>query len=101
MFTEELYAIKLALLRLQQVREQNTFVICSDSLSALQYLQNGIIHNPLVPEVLLYTYNAIRGRHLTFFWIPSHVGIHGNELADTLAKFALHREVDVNVKLPF
>ena len=100
MFTAELYAIKLALLRLQQVREQNTFVICSDSLSALKSLQNGLLHNPLVAEVL-YMYNAIRGRQLTFLWIPSHVGMHGNELADTLAKFALHRDVIVDVKLPF
>ena len=100
MFTAELYAIKLALLRLQQVREQNTFVICSDSLSALKSLQNGLLHNPLVAEVL-YVYNAIRGRQLAFLWIPSHVGIHGNELAVTLAKFALHRDVIVDVKLPF
>ena len=100
MFTAELYAIKLALLRLQQVREQNTFVICSDSLSALKSLQNGLLHNPLVAEVL-HVYNAIRGRQLAFLWIPSHVGIHGNELADTLAKFALHRDVIVDVKLPF
>ena len=35
------------------------------------------------------------------FLIPSHVGIHENELADTLAKFALHRDVIVDVKLPF
>ena len=90
----------MALLRLQHVREQNTFVTCSNSLSALQSLQNGILHNPLVAEVL-HTYNAIRGRQLTFLWMPSHVGINGNELANTLAKFALHREVDVNVKLPF
>ena len=61
LFTAELYAIKLDLLRFQQVREQNTFVICSDSLSALQSLQNGLLHNPLVAEVL-YVYNAIRGR---------------------------------------
>ena len=103
MFTAELYAIKLAWLRLQQEREQNTFVICSDSLSALQSLQsnqNGILHNPLVAE-FLHTYNAIRGRQFTFLWIPSHVGVHGNELADTLAKFPLHRDVIVDVKLPF
>ena len=62
-FTAELYAIKLALLRLQQVREQNTFVICSDSLSALKSLQNGLLHNPLLAEVI-YVYNAIRGRQL-------------------------------------
>ena len=82
------------------MREQNTFVLCSDSLSALKSLQNGLPHNPLVAEVL-YVYNTIRGRQLTFLWIPSHVGIHGNELADTLAKFALHRDVIVDVNLPF
>ena len=64
-FTAELYAIKLASLRLQQVQEQNTFVICSDSLSALKSLQNGLLHNPLVAEVL-YVYNATHGRQLTF-----------------------------------
>ena len=59
-----------------------------------------LLHNQLVAEVL-HVYNAIRGRQLAFLWIPSHVGIHGNELADTLAKFALHRDVIVDVKLPF
>ena len=101
MFTADLYAFKLALLCLQQVRqEHNTFVLCSDSLSALKSLQSGLCHNPLVAEVL-YVYNAMRGRQLTFLSIPSHVGIHGNELADMLPKSALHRDVIVDVKLPF
>ena len=49
--------------------------------------QNGLLHNPLVVEVL-YVYNAIRDRQLTFLWIASHVRIrvHGNELAESLAK---------------
>ena len=72
----------------------------NNSLSALKSLHNGLLHNPLVAEVL-YVYNAIRGHQLTFLWIPSHVGIHGNELADTLAKFSLHHDVNVDVKLPF
>ena len=28
----------------------------------------------------------LKGVHITFFWIPSHVNIKGNEMADHLAK---------------
>ena len=66
----------------------------------LQYLQNGLLHNPLVAEVL-YVYNAVRGRQLTFLWILSHVNTQRNNLADKFAKFALHRDVIVDVKLLF
>ena len=99
-FTAELYAKKLALLRIKKVPEQNTFVLCSDLLYALQSLQNGLLYKPLIAEVF-YVYYAIHGHQLTFLWIPSQVGKHKNELADTLAKIALYCDVIVDLKLPF
>ena len=68
-------------------------------LSALKSLQNGLLHNPLVAEVL-YVYNATRGSQLTFLWIPS-CGYTRKRVTDTLAKFALYRDVIVDVKFSF
>ena len=40
------------------------------------------------------------GESVGFMWVPAHVGIEGNELADGAAKRALRREdVDVKVRL--
>ena len=35
-----------------------------------------------------------------FCWVPSHVGIHGNEGVDVLAKLALI-EAYTNIKIPY
>lgn len=38
---------------------------------------------------------------IQFYWIPSHVGIHENELVDTLAKTASNDNVATITELPF
>ena len=39
----------------------------------------------------------ITGRKIKFVWLPSHVGISGNERADTLAKIGTQKEsIDIN-----
>ena len=44
-----------------------------------------------------------KGKKIVFTWIPSHIGIEGNERADTLAKEALNLPIDPNKnpKLPY
>ena len=37
---------------------------------------------------MLYSILVKSGLEITFLWIPSHSGIHGNEIADQLAKLA-------------
>ena len=39
------------------------------------------------------------GELVGFMWVPAHLGIEGNELADEAAKRALRREVDIKVRL--
>ena len=63
-------------------------VIHTDSMAALQTLQN--IRNTEYPEAsneILRISNKLseENRSITFHWVPSHVGIIGNELADKMA----------------
>ena len=37
---------------------------------------------------------------IIFVWVPSHIGIKGNELADSLAKEAASEEEDKNLYVP-
>ena len=94
-FSAELYAIKLALLSLR-VYPNKSCVIYSDSRSALQAIQKSGSQNKLVLEINelvmdLHQHNI----DISFCWIPSDVGIDGNELADKAAKSASQR-VTVN-----
>ena len=87
-FSAELYAIKLALLTLR-VYQDRSVVIYSDSRSALQAVVKMGSTNKLIQEI--HELIAVLSRQqvkVLFCWIPSHVGIEGNELADAAAKHA-------------
>jgi ribonuclease HI len=88
-FSAELRAIELALNHIQNSRHYN-YIIFSDSKSSLQALQNLWSHHPLVCRVLdAHTELCHANKNIIFCWIPSHVGIRGNEAADRAAKDAL------------
>ena len=65
------------------------FVILSDSLSSLQALGNLRLDNPIVQNTVLCTSPNI----VVFCWLPIHVGIRGNDLADSTAKAALYLNI--------
>ena len=76
-----------------------TCTIFSDSLSALQTL--GSDCNSAVCQEINYCLFQLysQGVPVTLCWIPTHVGIQGNEMADKLAKLALdHEKVDFKIK---
>ena len=76
------------------VSPDTIYVICVDSLSCLQAIEHQHIDHPLVLDVLD-KYSALVNKTLLFCWVPSHVGIQGNELADTAAKAALNERLTI------
>ncbi len=62
-------------------------VICTDSLSALNSLSSGksLARQDMINEVMQSVF-IIRqyGRLVNVVWVPSHMGVKGNEEADHL-----------------
>jgi len=92
-FTAELQAIFCCLVTIVDLQNQSIkrlFLILSDSLSSLQAIQNIHSDHPLVQRVHLLLHTLTNTlEEITFIWIPSHIGIEGNERIDQAAKQAL------------
>ena len=86
-FSAELFALEKALEFAYQSNHEN-IIILSDSKSVLQTLktQKSTRVNYLLK--LMHKMNK-QGKLLKLQWVPSHLGIHGNELADRAAKAAV------------
>ena len=97
-FTAELLAIKLALRHIEDHPHLH-FIIFSDSRSVLEALISAESKNPLVLEVVNLLHNLTPEKDIVFCWLPSHIGIRGNEMADKAAKEALKLAVS-NLAIP-
>ena len=98
-FSAEAKAIDLALNFVSKYKEDK-YIIFSDSFSVLQSIKNRKMENPLIQNILLRVHELSFGKSIVFCWIPSHVGIHGNEEADLAAKKSLSLHPS-NLKLPY
>ncbi len=102
-YTVELLAILLALQWLEGNKQNKNVIIASDSLSALSSIQSGkpscrqdIIYQ--IFNLLLILYD--KGLDVSFLWVPAHVGVEGNEIADILARRSIkHETVDIQIPL--
>ena len=83
----------------RHAKEKN-FVIFSDSMSSLQSIYGFNLDSDRVQKFLKdCTILATNGKNIILCWIPSPVGILGNEKADAAAKSALSLPV-TRMKLP-
>ena len=97
-YTAELCAILLALDVVNNSNEDK-YIMCVDSLSCLQAIEHQHIDHPLVLDVLDKC-SALINKTVLFCWVPSHVGIRGNELADAATKAALNEALTI-MTLPY
>ncbi|XP_070521988.1 uncharacterized protein [Cardiocondyla obscurior] len=86
-FSAEAWAIYQALIAALQFNCKKT-VIFSDSRSVLDVITSRSSNNRnYLIHLIRYKCSIAlsNGLEITFMWVPSHVGIHGNEMADSLA----------------
>ena len=81
-FTAEMHSIKIAI---EQAKSKNAnYLILTDSLSVLQAMKG---QDPTKHHILADIFQILENNkgNIVLEWIPSHVGIKGNEKADQLA----------------
>lgn len=70
-------------------------MICTDSLSAIKALKKMFAKNGVIRNIQDQVVSSQKS--FVIMWVPAHIGISGNEAADTLAKASLERlEIDEN-----
>ena len=77
------------------------FVIFSDSTSAVLSLNKFNSHHPLIQVAQEWLFRIrCKFKSVRFCWVPSHVGIKGNEMADKEAKNAVFNSSEIISKVP-
>ena len=96
--TCELYAIYLSIcFTLEKFRNRKT-IIFTDSLSAVQSLNSPhLSKHHLTLKIANIVSDLPKGK-IEISWIPSHMGITGNENADRLAKESLNLPITSKIK---
>ena len=89
-FTAEAKAIDLALDFIDDCEISNNFIIFSDSLSVLKSLDHTSSKNPQIQKLLEKQHYLSIYNEIIYCWIPSHIGIPGNENVDLKAKESLN-----------
>ncbi|XP_025208144.1 uncharacterized protein LOC112603670 [Melanaphis sacchari] len=85
-YTAEAIAI-LKALEYSLDKQNNNFVILSDSLSSIISIANTLKPNDISKKIqLAISAHQAKGNVVKIMWIPGHSSIEGNEKADTLAK---------------
>jgi kelch-like protein 2/3 len=89
-------------LNIAETHTNDRIMIFSDSMSCLQAIDNCKFSNPVILTVLEQVHDlSMQGKTIEFCWLPSHVGIKGNELADAAAKLGLQQVIDTGKKIPY
>ena len=95
-YTAELYALYMAAVHVSRCEGQ--YLILTDSLSSITALQNKSKNHFLIKWIHNIITKCPSGK-IIIEWIPSHVGIQGNENADRLASECSHLKVINDIPL--
>ena len=75
-------AVDLALDFISTCDANNKCIIFSDSLSVLKAMNNTSSKNPQIQKLLEKCHDVLANIEIVLCWIPSHIGIQGNEMVD-------------------
>ena len=75
-------------------------IIFSDLLSVLKAMNHTSSKNPQIQKLLEKCHELLAYKEIVLCWIPSHIGIQGNEMVDKQAKTSLSLE-PTSFKIPF
>jgi len=82
-------------------QQHKHYLLFSDSLSSLNSIANNKLEHPITLKILLKYHNLFTcSFNIIFCWLPSHVGISGNEKTDTAAKSALNKPI-LRIPVPY
>ena len=104
-YTAELIGILQALKFLKEmITTPDKVLFCVDSKAVLTSLKSSFNKNRenLILEIQNIVSDLIeKGSNITFFWIPAHIGLYGNESADKAAKRgAQHSATATKINIP-
>ena len=97
-YSAEVITIDLAM-NIIANNKSSKFIICSNFKSVLQTLQSKDL-TPLITRLLDKINTLSKNNSIILTWIPSHIGIQGNERADKAAKKAPQTHIS-NTKIPY
>ena len=95
-YSAELHAILYVTLYAKRSNTRD-LTIMSDSKSSIQALSSPYAKDPLVTEIQRNIHDA--DQKVLLCWVPSHIGIPGNEQADKLARGATNAPVKIRNRL--
>lgn len=96
-FSSEAYAILKALNYIENSTKIK-FIINTDSKSVINATQNKKTTNPFIRSILEVV-TKLKTKHILLQWIPSHLGIRGNERADAAAKRAVELKNPITIPI--
>ena len=97
-YAGEMTAIRFAIQASAQLNSSKPIAVFSDSLSAIRSIESERSSSrPNLLNDILELKHALQ-RDVTLVWVPSHIGIRGNETADRLANEATKKSaVDLDI----
>jgi ribonuclease HI len=87
-FQTEIYAIKVCIMENIEkgYKDRNIYIFSQDSQAAIKALNNFQINSKLVWDCHQSLMRLADRNSVQLIWVPGHMGIDGNEMADQLAR---------------